>query len=170
VDDPARVRVLERLAQGRPDADDVAVRQRPVALEVGQRAAADELGREVERLVVVARVVQRDDPRVAEPGGGQRLALGPRRAPAVDRDPLQRDRPVEALVVREPDRPEAARAEAALDAVAPQDERALGPGGAEDRPGRCRRMSGWLPTVLVSPSLRGLRAATENLQMTEPPC
>jgi hypothetical protein len=111
VDDPARVRVLEGAAERQADADDVEVAERALALEVGERVAADELGDQPPRLVVVAGLVERDDPRVREPCRRERLALGARVLAAVERDALDRHRAVEALVVREPHDAEAAAAE-----------------------------------------------------------
>ena len=125
MDHAARVRVLERVAQRDADADDVEVRERALALEHPERAAAHELGDEVVGLVVAAGLVERDDPRVREPRGGQRLALGAVALAAFERDALDRDGPVEAQVVGQPDRPEAARAEASEHAIAVEDELAL---------------------------------------------
>ena len=76
VDHAALVRVGERVGQREPDADDVAVRQLPVALELGERAALDQLGDEEARAVLLAGVEQRHDRVVVEPGDGARLALG----------------------------------------------------------------------------------------------
>ena len=142
VDDPARVRVLERVAQRDADPHDVEVRQRAVALEVAERAAAHELGDEVPRLVVVAGLVERDDPRVREPRGRQRLALGARVLLAVERDALDRDGAVEPLVVGQPDRAEAAAAEAPHQAVAVR-------ARAGARPALSSRVSGCCTTFAV---------------------
>ena len=59
---------------------------------------------------VAARLVQRDDPRVLQPRGGERLALGARGdVLVVQFDALHGDDAVQALVVREPDDAERAR-------------------------------------------------------------
>ena len=63
---------------------------------------------------------------MGQPRGGQGLALGARALPALERDLLDRDGPVEALVVGQPDRPEPARAEAPEQPVAVEDELTLG--------------------------------------------
>ena len=107
------------------DPDDVEVRQRAVALEVAERPPAHELGDQPPRLLVVAGLVERDDRRVREPRGGERLALGARVLAALERDALDRDGAVQALVVGEPDHAEAAAAEAPDQAVAVEDERLL---------------------------------------------
>ena len=79
VDDAARVRVRERVAQRDADQHDVAVGQRAVgAAARASVCAAHELGDQVDGVVVAAGLVERDDRRVRQPRGGQRLALGPR--------------------------------------------------------------------------------------------
>ena len=71
----------------------------PSALELGERAAVDELGDEVARARVLAGVEDRDDRRVVEPGGGQRLALRARRVAAPrGRDHLDRHGALQPLV------------------------------------------------------------------------
>ena len=87
-----------------PMRSDVAVRQRAVALELRERPAADELGDEHPAVVVAAGLVQRDDRRVPQPCGGERLARGAlaglvARALGVHRDALDRHVAVEVLVV-----------------------------------------------------------------------
>ena len=125
VDHAAGVRMGQRLAQRRADHHDVAVRQRPLGQQLPERRAADELGDEVARLLVGAGLVERDDARMAEARGGLRLALGALGIAVVERNALERDRAVQALVMGEPDRPEAARAEPAHQAVAAEQELGL---------------------------------------------
>ena len=126
VHDPAPVRVGERVAQRDADAQDVAVRQGAVGHEVAERAPADELGDEVDGVVVAARLVERDDPGVRQARGGLGLALGARAdRGVVDGDALDRDGALEALVVREPDDAEAARPQPAHEPVAAEDELAV---------------------------------------------
>ncbi len=79
--DAARVRVGQRVAQRHADAEHVAVAQRTVVEEVAERVAADELGDEVDGVLVAARLVERDDRRVRQPRRGERLALGALAAP-----------------------------------------------------------------------------------------
>ncbi len=82
-------------------------------MSVAERAPAHQLGDEVDGVVVAPGLVQRDDPRVRQPRGRLRLALGPRaRRGVVRRDPLDGDGAVEALVVGEPHDAEAAGPEA----------------------------------------------------------
>ena len=71
-------------AERRADPQDVAVRQRAVAQQVGERRPLDELGDEVDGVLVAAGFVERDDPGVREPRGGQGLAL----AAAVGSSPI----------------------------------------------------------------------------------
>ena len=77
MDDSSLVGVLERVGEREADAHHVAVGQRARGLQLGQRGAADELGHQVVAVGVAARLVERDDARVVEPRGGERLALGP---------------------------------------------------------------------------------------------
>ena len=123
VDDAAAVRVLERVGEREADPQHVAVGQLALGGELVERAPAHELGHEVARVAVLARVEDRHDPGVVEPRGGQRLARRPlgrgARHPA-DRDHLDGDVAVEALVDRRVDRPEAPGAQPRPEAVAPQ--------------------------------------------------
>ena len=64
----SREREPDRAARRGPTA-------RPSRLELGERAALDELGDEVAAVVLLARVVDGDDRRVVEPRGGVGLAL-----------------------------------------------------------------------------------------------
>ncbi len=121
------MRVGQRVAQGHADQHDIAVRQRALVEQLVERVAADELGDEVDRPVVAAGLEQRDDRRVRQAGGGQRLLLGPRGGGAAgDRDPLDGDEALEALVARQPDRAEPARAELLEQRVAVEDQGAGG--------------------------------------------
>ena len=108
-------------------------------MQLGERRARDELGDEVDGLVVAAGLVQRDDRRVRQPRGGAapRARRARRAAASCIGDALDRDGAVEALVVGQPDDAEAARAEAAHEPVA-----------AEDAPRRrrgARRARRWRP-------------------------
>ena len=123
VHDAAAVRVLERVAQRDADPQHVAVAELALGDQLVERAPAHQLGDEVDRVVVAAGLVQRDDAGVRQPRRGERLALRARRVLPHDADALQRDRAVQLLVVREPDDAEAARAEAPDQAVAIEHER-----------------------------------------------
>ena len=98
MDHAALVRVRERGAERRADPQDVAIRQRAVAQQVGERRALDELGDEVDGVLVAAGLEERDDPGVRQPRGGQRLALAAAVGVVADRDPLDRDVALEVLV------------------------------------------------------------------------
>ena len=129
VDDPALVRVLERVGEREAGAQDVAVRQLAGGGEAVERAPADELGHQVARVAVLARVEHADDPGVVEPRGGERLARRPFRGGRAHRDDLHRHGPVQALVVGGVDGAEAARAEARAQAVAAEDDGCAGTRG-----------------------------------------
>ena len=119
MDDPAGVGVLERVAERRPDPDDVPVREPLFGEQLSERAAKDQFGNQVDGVGLAGRLVERDDPRVGEPRGGLGLPLGPRRdLGAGGADRLDGDQAVELLVVGLPDHAEAAGAEAAHEAVA----------------------------------------------------
>ena len=122
VDDAARVRVRERGAERRADPQHVAVRQRAVAQQVGERRPLDELGDEVDGVLVAAGLVERDDPGVRQPRGGERLALAAAVGVVADRDPLDGDVALEVLVVGELDDAHPARAEPPAEPVAVEDE------------------------------------------------
>ena len=100
---PLRVRVCERLGDLRGHLDRGLVVELARAHRLAQRAAGDVLVGDVD----VRRVArERQDPlapRVAEGGGGARLALGPVARLALPRDDLQRDVEAAALVARQPD-------------------------------------------------------------------
>ena len=100
----------------------VRVDRRLGADEVAQRSAFDVLHHDEVRAVLLAPVVDRDDVGVVEVRGGLRLAaeaLDERRlARVLGEQRLQRDRPVQQLVVREVDLGHPALRELALDLVA----------------------------------------------------
>ena len=124
VDHAALVGVAERLGEREADAQDVAVAERAVALQHVERAAAHQLGDQVATVAIVAGVVDRHDPRVVEARRGQRLALRALGRRPVGGNQLQRHVPVEPLVVRRVDGPEAARPQPRAEPVAAGDERA----------------------------------------------
>ena len=126
VDHAAVVRVGQRVGEREPDPDDVAVGQRGVGLELGQRAPLDELGDEVPAAVLLAGVEERDDALVVEPGDGDGLALGAFRVGAVGGHDLDGDRAPEALVAGGVDGPEATGAEARSEPVAAHRQAGLG--------------------------------------------
>ena len=101
VHDAARMRVLERVAERHPDQDDIAVGEVAAGEQLGERAPADELGHEVDRVLVAAGLVQRDDPGVRQARRRERLALAALLAVELDRDPLDGDVALEVLVARE---------------------------------------------------------------------
>jgi hypothetical protein len=132
VDDALRLGVHE--ARGRV-AQDVERSRATTASRAGdallERAAVHVLHREVVRAALLADVVDGDDVRVRERGGGARFRLeaphelGVRRE--LRREHLERDRPVEARLHGEVPRAHAAAAERTLDPVARED------GGGERR-------------------------------------
>ena len=116
VDDRARVGVVERLAEVGADLADLAVAELAVAAELVEGRAVDQLGDEQGAAVLLAHLVEGDDPGVVEARRGLRLAQHPAaagRAAGVDR--LDRDRALQAAVPGLVDRAEAAAADAALD-------------------------------------------------------
>ena len=162
MDDSARVRVDEGIAHRDADEHDVVVRERAFAEQFVEGRPADELGDEVDGLVVATRLEQRHDRRVREPGRRQRLALGARRRTPGERDPLDGHRPVEALVVGHPDGPEAARAELFDQRVAAEHDRA---GGRRITLGELHLgFAGSAPKVPLLPHLAGPAALNSNLQ------
>ena len=122
MDDPARVRVLERVAQGAPDARYVAVRDRSGPGQLRKRSAPNQLGDQVHVVVVGRQLVDADDAGVVQPCGGTRLARDPLTLAALARDHLHGDLALELLVPRQPHDAEPARAQAALHPVAADDE------------------------------------------------
>ena len=113
------MRVLERTHERQPDLEDLLVGKPILGDQQSQGVALDQLGDQVESVVVGARLVQSHDRRVSQARGGERLACG---SLAVllgrQRDALDRDRAVEQLVVGAPHGAEPARAEALDQAVA----------------------------------------------------
>ncbi len=77
MNDPARVRVLERSAQRDAYLADVAVGQRPRSGELAHGPAVDELRHQVHGLCVGAELVEPDDARVVQLGGHPPLSLRP---------------------------------------------------------------------------------------------
>ena len=78
VHEPARVRGIERRCDLRDDAERTAYRQPPLGDEQRLEVApVDVLHRDVEHVVCLAGVVDRDDARVVERGGEPRLAEEP---------------------------------------------------------------------------------------------
>ena len=118
VDDPARVRVGERVAQIRADPRHVAVRDRAGPQQLRKGSAPNELRHQVDVVLVGGQLVDADDRGMVQAGGRERLALDALSAPALERDRLDRHLALEALVPGVPDDAEAARAEALLEAVA----------------------------------------------------
>ncbi len=122
VDDPAPVRVRERLEHLRGDLDRAAVVELAGRERLAQRLARDVLVGDVD----VARVArERVDPlaaRMAQRGRGPRLALGARGGLSLARDDLQRDVEAGLLVARKPDVAHSARSERPQRPVAAEDQ------------------------------------------------
>jgi len=95
VDDAACVRMVECLAQIGADLADLAVAELALARLPRQRFAGDELGDEERIAVLFADLVEGDDPRVVEPGGGLGLAQRPSFLGVAGLDRLDRDRSLE---------------------------------------------------------------------------
>ena len=74
MDHAARVSVLERAGEREADLQHLLVLELVRRDQPRERVAVDELGDQVERVIVGARLVQRDDRRVREPRRGERLA------------------------------------------------------------------------------------------------
>ena len=77
VDDRARVGMVERLAEIGADLADLAVAEVAVAVEPGQGLAVDQLGDEQGVAVLLAHLVEGDDPGMVEARRGLRLAQHP---------------------------------------------------------------------------------------------
>ena len=77
MDDSARVRMVERLAEVGADLADLAVAEGTLAAEPGQRPALDQLGDEQGVAVLLPHLVEGDDARMVEPGRGLGLAQHP---------------------------------------------------------------------------------------------
>ena len=77
MDDPATVSVQEGLGERDADLQDLLVAERTrAAISCGEGLAVDELGDQVEGVVLDAGLVQGDDRGVSEARGGERLAGG----------------------------------------------------------------------------------------------
>src|SRR5205807_510014 len=125
VDDPLGVGVGERATQPDPDLHDVAVGQAARHEQLAECRTADELGDEVGAVVVDRGLVQRHDARMAEARGRAGLALEPPSDDPLARQELDRHVALEPLVARVPHGAEPAGPEAAMEAVAIEDQRAL---------------------------------------------
>ena len=132
MDHPAGMGVGERLGKARADQQDLLVLELIVGDQLGKGLPTDELGHEVEGVPVDVGLVQRDDRRVAQPCRGERLPSGAlaQRQLVWQRGllggkwyPLQRHLTMQQLVVGAPHHPEAPRAEALAQPVAPVHER-----------------------------------------------
>ena len=75
VDHPALVGVQEGVGERNADLHDLLVAERLRGEQRGEGLAVDELGDQVEGVVLDAGLVQRDDRGVAEARGGQRLTV-----------------------------------------------------------------------------------------------
>ncbi len=119
--DPRGVRLREPLGELRREVEDPARRQRPLLEDLAERAPEDELHREVRRPVRRAHLVDGDDGRVVERGGGARLLLEAAEAVRVLREllrqQLERDLAPEPRVLRAEDLSHPAGAEWAEDLV-----------------------------------------------------
>jgi len=134
VHDALAVRICERLRNARNSLQHVRNRQQPARQRVLQQIAAlHELHRDVGKVLVLARVVDRDDVAMLQPPG--HLGLAEESRPRFDqlgtfelarqRHRLDRDRTAELWIVAEVDHAHRAAAEFAVDAVAAE-HRALG--------------------------------------------
>ena len=103
--------------------------RRPASSSWPERRAADQLGDQVRPFVVDGRLVQRDDPGVGQAGGRAGLALEPPADDPLAGQQLDGDVALQSLVAGVPNRPEPARAEAAVQAIAVEDDRAAVLGG-----------------------------------------
>ena len=150
VDHPAGVGVGERVGEGDADLQQLLVREGVPRHQLREGLTIDELGDEIEGVVVDVGLVQRHDRRMGQTRRRERLAgsalAGLRRCvvPVGDRHlrgqryPLERDLAVQQLVIRPPDNAEPARAEALDQAIAAVQQRTLMRGPARVL-GRMRR-------------------------------
>ena len=122
VDHPARVRVLQGLAECDPDASDVAVGDRARMHQLRKGSPPNELRNQVHVVLVGGKLIDGDDARVIQPGSGARLPFDALAGPAVARNRLHGHLALELLVPGEPDNPESTGPEPALQAVAAQDQ------------------------------------------------
>ena len=149
VDDAARVGVGERPGERDADLENLLVGEPPLGYQPPERVALDQLGDQVDGAVAGARLVQRDDRRMAQAGRDERLAHRALAIPArAQRDPLERDLPLEHLVAGPPDDAEAAGPEPIKQPVAPEQQlagarRRVARRARQDTPrGRLRRRLG----------------------------
>ncbi len=129
VDHALRMRVLERPHERQADLQDLLVGELILGDQPGKRLALDQLGDQVERILVRGRLVQPHDRRVREASRDERLA--PRALTVLlagQRDALERDRAVELLVVSAPHDAEPARAETLDQTVAVEQQLAAASG------------------------------------------
>ena len=112
----------ERGAERRADPQHVAVRQRAVAQQLREGGPLDELGDEVDGVVVAAGFEERDDAGMREPRGGERLALAAAVGVVADRDALDGDVALEVLVAGAVDDAHPTRAEPRTEPVAAEDQ------------------------------------------------
>ena len=123
VDDPARVGMVEGLAEIGADLADLAVGELAGVGEPGQGRALDQLGDEQGVAVLLAHLIEGDDAGMVEPRRGLGLAQHPPSRLAALLDRLDRDRTLEATVPGLVDDAEPAAADAALDQEAVEHER-----------------------------------------------
>ena len=98
----------------------VAVGKGARAQQLGERSAPNQLGDEVDVVLVGGELVDADYAGVVEPRGGPRLALNSLAAGVLEGDHLHRHLALELLVPGQPDDPEAARAEPPAEPVPAQ--------------------------------------------------
>ena len=147
VDHPTLVGVQEGVGERNADLQDLLVAERLRGEQLGEGVAVDELGDQVEDVVLDARLVQSDDRGVSEARGRKRLAGCALAVLAVllggQGDHLDGDLAVEQPVVRAPHHSEAPRSEALQQPVAAEH------GVAHRR-----------PSTRCSPTLEGSPCAT----------
>ena len=90
----------------------------------------DELGHQIRAFVVDRGLVQSDDSRMREPGGGAGLALEPAADHALTRQDLDRHLAIEPIVSRQPNGGESSGAETPAKPVATEDDRRVGSAAA----------------------------------------
>ena len=119
MDHPAPVCVPERVGERDPDFEDLFIAQRFSRDQLGEGVALDQLGDQVEGVLLGTGLVQGDDRGMGQAGGGERLARGSLAVFAGgERDRLDGHFAVEQLVVGAPHDPEAAGTEALEQPVA----------------------------------------------------
>jgi hypothetical protein len=140
VDDPPRMRVLERLAQGDPDPGDVPVGQRLRLGQLGERPSRHQLRDQEEVAVVGAELVERHDARVVQSRRGARLPVGALVA-VLARDDLHGHVALQAHVPGLPDHAEAAGSQTPLEPVPVEHQLAVRVEARGQRLGGARRMA-----------------------------